>query len=102
MVRGGEDHLYNPCFMHCDAVIRILGQLMKSTSSGAMDVGVVGTQVADQRSHCIGLTKCITVVTPHATPTQRINRNFHYCMYLITASEWNSEYFLVFEGGIVL
>ena len=66
-VYGGAD-LYDLRLMHCDAVVRVLRQLVQSTGSGSVDESVRGVEVGHQWSHCSLFTKCNTIVTPHAAP----------------------------------
>ena len=62
--------LHNLCLMHCDTVVRVLGQLVQGTGGGSVDERVRGVEVGHQWSHCSLLTKCNTIVTPHAAPVR--------------------------------
>ena len=64
---SGGANLHDLSLMHGDAVVKVLGQLVQGTGSGSVHERVRGVEVGHQWSHCPLLTKCNTIVTPHAT-----------------------------------
>ena len=61
--------------MHGDAVVRVFGELMEGTGSGSVHQWVRGEQVGHQRRHCLGLTKCHSIIPPGTAPDENCTSN---------------------------
>ena len=76
-------HLYHTSLVHGDTVIRVLGELMKSTCCGAMDRGISGLEVGHKRSYSFSFTKGNSIIPPSTTPRVRVYTYTYMSMYTI-------------------